>query len=614
MLYKRKNLQRLLDNEKSADYLIFEGSRIRESKSASESKEKSVDTSEIRGVCGCMEGNDYIFGQYLKNLRKRRNVSTEALAQGCCDGSLIRKIESGKRKASYNLRTLLIERLGQDSSKYENILNLNEYREVCARSQILDAVVNEKIDEAKELLRTYYQEYAVTDKLCLQFYYEIQGRISEDKVDCFSKALQQTCEYTKLSVNSILSAREINLILEWAKALGKSDYRETVAFIFKLIEHMECEPEWIAVIYPKIVLEYISCFSKEKDEMATIQKNILMLEKVLLIQKTHKSLFMLADVLERLLDLLRKLNDMSDENYLFRTKDYEEKLELVKQIENASDLPVWAFLHKTGNVVFAGDIIKQRRKMLNISQKILANGICDYRTISRTEAGKMSLEMYTCSLVFNKLGLPLEFQRTYIVPDDVLVLELEEKIRWLSNEGKYNEALEKLEQMSKRIDMSIAVNKQFYMRNVAIINWKLKKINDIDCEQELEKALKLTVSIEDINYESIYLTSQEWICVYNILLVNPKNETCSSILYAIKKDNNRLLIPQNVNSLLLMALAQKYNKLGYKEYAVNIVDHIMKNEIKKANSALIATLLLFKAYYSSDADMKSTAEKLSNVL
>ncbi len=208
---------------------------------------------------------------------------------------------------------------------------------------------------------------------------------------------------------------------------------------------------------------------------------------------------------------------MSDEDCIFKIKDYEEKLELVKQIESATDSPIWVYLHKTGNVVFAGDIIKQRRRMFNMSQKMMADGICDYRTISRTEAGKMSLEMYTCSLVFNKLGLPLEFQRTYIVPGDVSVFELEEKIRRLSNAGKYNEALEKLEQISKRIDMSIAVNKQFYMRNTAMVSWKLKKINDLDCERELEKALKLTVNIENINYEAIYLTSQEWLCIHNIL-------------------------------------------------------------------------------------------------
>lgn len=561
-----------------------------------------------------MEGNDYIFGSYLKNLRKRRNVSTEALAQGCCDGSLIRKIEAGKRKASYNLRTLLIERLGQDSCKYENILNLNEYREVCARREILDVVVNKRIDEAKELLNIYYQEYAGADKLCLQFYYEILGRISEDKADCFCKALQQTCEYSTLSINSILSAREINLILEWAKALGKSDYGATVAFIIKLIEHMEYEPEWIAVIYPKIVLEYISCFSEEKDDMPTIQKYIMMLEKVLLIQKTYKSLFMLTDVLEKLLDLSIKLNDMSDEDCIFKIKDYEEKLELVKQIESSTDTPIWVYLHKTGNVVFAGDIIKQRRRMLNMSQKMMADGICDYRTISRTEAGKMSLEMYTCSLVFNKLGLPLEFQRTYIVPGDVSVFELEEKIRRLSNAGKYNEALEKLEQISKRIDMSIAVNKQFYMRNTAMVSWKLKKINDLDCERELEKALKLTVNIENINYEAIYLTSQEWLCIHNILLVNSTNEMCSQVLYAIKKDNNRQLMPKNITSLLLLVLARKYNNMGYKEYAVNIIDYIMENEINKADSALIVTLLLFKAYYMKDVDMKVFAEKLSTFL
>ena len=117
---------------------------------------------------------------------------------------------------------------------------------------------------------------------------------------------------------------------------------------------------------------------------------------------------MLTDVLEKLLDSTIKLNDMSDEDCIFKIKDYEEKLELVKQIESATDSPIWVYLHKTGNVVFAGDIIKQRRRMLNMSQKMMADGICDYRTISRTEAGKMSLEMYTCSLVFNKLGLPLD--------------------------------------------------------------------------------------------------------------------------------------------------------------------------------------------------------------
>ena len=348
--------------------------------------------------------------------------------------------------------------------------------------------------------------------------------------------------------------------------------------------------------------------------MPTIQKYIMVLEKVLLIQKTYKSLFMLTDVLEKLLDSTIKLNDMSDEDCIFKIKDYEEKLELVKQIESATDSPIWVYLHKTGNVVFAGDIIKQRRRMLNMSQKMMADGICDYRTISRTEAGKMSLEMYTCSLVFNKLGLPLEFQRTYIVPGDVSVFELEEKIRRLSNAGKYNEALEKLEQISKRIDMSIAVNKQFYMRNTAMVSWKLKKINDLDCERELEKALKLTVNIENINYEAIYLTSQEWLCIHNILLVNSTNEMCSQVLYAIKKDNNRQLMPKNITSLLLLVLARKYNNMGYKEYAVNIIDYIMENEINKADSALIVTLLLFKAYYMKDVDMKAFAEKLSTFL
>lgn len=64
---------------------------------------------------------------------------------------------------------------------------------------------------------------------------------------------------------------------------------------------------------------------------------------------------------------------------------------------------------------------------------------------------------------------------------------------------------------------------------------EVEKINDLDCERELEKALKLTVNIENINYEAIYLTSQEWLCIHNILLVNSTNEMCSQVLYAIKK-------------------------------------------------------------------------------
>lgn len=48
--------------------------------------------------------------------------------------------------------------------------------------------------------------------------------------------------------------------------------------------------------------------------------------------------------------------------------------------------------------------------------------------------------------------------------------------------------------------------------------------------------------------------------------------------------------------------------MGYKEYAVNIIDYIMENEINKADSALIVTLLLFKAYYMKDVDMRAFAE------
>ena len=68
-----------------------------------------------------------VFGNYIKELREKRNVSRYALCEGICNYQEIEFLETGERVLDSRLRDALLERLGVGAENYEVYVDAEEY-------------------------------------------------------------------------------------------------------------------------------------------------------------------------------------------------------------------------------------------------------------------------------------------------------------------------------------------------------------------------------------------------------------------------------------------------------------------------------------------------------
>lgn len=155
-------------------------------------------------------------------------------------------------------------------------------------------------------------------------------------------------------------------------------------------------------------------------------------------------------------------------------------------------------------LIYIGDIIKQRRLELGLTQEELCEGICEPPSLSRIETGKQVPTYLVLNALLSRLGLPAEKYYAMVGKNDLEMERLKDEIIDCNARGLSREGLEKLEQLAALTTPEDRVTAQFILRSRVLLG-RLGEDGTVvpySAEEKLEilfQAVGLTLSSFDLD-------------------------------------------------------------------------------------------------------------------
>lgn len=169
--------------------------------------------------------------------------------------------------------------------------------------------------------------------------------------------------------------------------------------------------------------------------------------------------------------------------------------------------------------IHIGQIIRQRRIELNMTQEELCAGICETATMSRIENGKQTPTPGKLKALLSRLGLPSEKYYAMMSENELEIERLKNEIIDCNTRGLCQEGLEKIQKLLTLTDDSDFITHQFILRSqVALGKEENGSIVPYSMEEKLEilfRAIKITVPDFDIDE-----IGRQWYSLDEIKIIN----------------------------------------------------------------------------------------------
>ncbi len=191
-----------------------------------------------------------------------------------------------------------------------------------------------------------------------------------------------------------------------------------------------------------------------------------------------------------------------------------------------------------------GDIVRMTRKSLSITQEQLSDSICSVETLSRIENGSQNPTRDTYELLMERMGRIRSRAYSMLSVSDLKTLEKMKLFEDYMKQYDFNKAEEILDNITGMVGSSI-LDRQFFIRAEALVNYYQKRIDTEKLLDGLEEAIKLTIPKYGV------ITLANWPLSFNevALLIN------ISMAFAEKEDySNSIIILEEAYS----ALKQSY--------------------------------------------------------
>lgn len=521
------------------------------------------------------------------------------------------RIENGEREVSKLVQDRLLGRLGVAPENFENMVYADEYGYWKTRQEIISLIQHEKMDEADKFL----EEMAVQEKLFesgdtaenidinlkLQFYMAMKAQIR-----CYNGAgdaelKKMYADASRLTVsrmkdrgsvkeffsNRRLAVDEINLLLEYwryvSPEIGKRFIRGAIEYIDKSLFDVLTK----AKIYPKAV--YYLCLLEIRTGLQNEKKiNQLMNLVTQAIEALRNCLraFYLCELLDIKIELLRMNNkedvsywdslikDMEhdtliDENYdkLYGNTDefsaeaqyiwcrYTRNVlgEIYKRCGVREDTFEYSHIYVDREVYCIEDIIRIRRKMLNMSMYKLGDGICSERTISRIERKRTRPQCSNIHKLFEKLGLSGELSQSELISSNVKAQVLLQKFRISINYKNSEDVDNILNEIEHSVSLDVPQNRQMLKRVRAWILRDNKLITDEEFVAQIKSAMEYTLpyKVAVAKNKEKYMTIEEVSCMHDIFITKssniPESQECYKSLLEMYDDRE-----EDINNCLSM--------------------------------------------------------------
>ncbi|MDE7327940.1 MAG: hypothetical protein K2N63_16960 [Lachnospiraceae bacterium] len=502
--------------------------------------------------------SDRNYGSYLRINRNFMDITAHRLAEGLCGRSMICEIEAGKKSAGRLLRERLLRRSGVARDEYESYLDYEDSCEWKMQEEILDDLETGNIGHMEEALNKYADRYGlekdlsvsqnksylqagnVTKRLRRQFYLgmlgmcrRLKGAEQEELEVIFETAVWQTVPgiHKSLLAGSVLCAEEINLILEYARCLPEEKSIKQCRELDQYLQGARMEERVKVLNYPKLLfvlggllLNREGAGRKECEEVIKLcDRAVELLRK----EKRAYYLFELFGIKKAALKRLKgqepqkencvdkMLKEMNQWNTAF---DHLYRMFGIRR-EQGSD----AYLYREQDVYEVGDMIRARRKMLQITQKEFQEQItCTLETLQNLERKKCSTHPFYVQEMCTKLRLSPVCERTELMAASFKARKLEREIRHAANNGEFEKNLEQMEELKTLIDMSNPINQQWVLRTEGMAKYRLGQISYNEYEEIIRQSLQCTLPLSVLEYpdeKECYLTNSEMECIYHYSLL-----------------------------------------------------------------------------------------------
>lgn len=475
------------------------------------------------------------FTALLKNIRTVEGISLDQLALGIMSASQLARIEKGERSVAKVVRDRLLERLGVARDLYENLLDLEDYREWERQKDILHAVREKQTKQAEQLLSEYEESLEDDENIRRQFYLVMLADIRKKAEGqelfvrkCYREALALTVPEadTVWAKQRPLSILEINLLLE---NLAYENGMDSFLKYKVLLHYVEdgCYDEISkAKIYPKIAFYSLKKRMQYREHLDAGERMECLeicgkaVERLRDASRTYYLVELLEIRRQLLEDQLGELTGKEQEENLAVQREDEELLKVIQNLYREYEVTDYmedcTYLYQQKWVFPIGEVLKIRRTMFGMTQEQLCDGICSVKSLRRAEQGKTDIQREVREKLLKRLGLSGQLQWTRLITSDREVVRLAERLAKYQNGQNYVETRKLLERLKAKVTMEIPQNKQFIIETETLLDYYEKKISMrklVDCETEI---LRQTLKENDFRkMEKIYLTEMEIKCIRN---------------------------------------------------------------------------------------------------
>ena len=563
---------------------------------------------------------DIMFGKLLKKLRKKKNITLEALCDGLCYRSFVYQIERGTVEVNKLLKDRLLARLGVEAENYESFLFYTEYKGWKERQDIVHSILYGKIEEARQRLKQYQIEYDRKQPLEYQFYVTMlvqirktEGTQKEELRELFQKAVLVTIpEPIERELKfRILSIEELNLLLEYVfyEEVSVQWYEQFISYI----EQLSLDKLALSKIYPKTIYYFYQTWKRKgTTEKQAFGRILRLCDKAIEILQKARRMFYLWELLEAKMQLLQhwiEINANKREEIMkpwrewYETcRNWKEALEEVYAKYGVSkEMQEFCYIYVDREAHCIGDVIRIRRKMLGMTAKELSKNICSERTISRLETNRTKTQKEIVFSLFERLHMSMEFCKNDLLTENPEAKRLFGELKQANNQRECEKVDQLLEQVKSMVSLDIPENRQAMERNELIneYNKEVHKKGSLDKQvyiERLKEILGYTIPYEvAIASGEKYLTQNELSCLQNIMnrmdWTDEELEQLVQVLYDLFENQRQIEECLNMYEFVMGLIASQLGNKGEYDRSDEIEIKILKTTLMHRRLGVINSAL-----------------------
>lgn len=462
-------------------------------------------------------------GKLIGEVRHHEGISLYQLSRGLCTVAYLNQIENGRRESGKQLTDALLQRLGKSVDLFGIILDGKEFEQWQLRQKIVGCLARGNVNEARDLVKIYGKE--TKGSLAEQFVQtvEINIRASEgvppkELLPFVQNALELTCpDFSSTPLKNILiSQAEGRLLLAWLELREQVEGETAVAQAYMDLFHglhaSRYDSRSRIYLFPYIACHVIHWFYHRHQLYQALAVCDEALHE-LAVEKRLNASDKLLKWKQILFDEMGICNDFPGQQL--------RQLQSIQSVNKKQD--PFISLEERGHVFCFNQLIRERRKLLNLSQEELSEGICDPRTVLRIETKNISPQKEIRKNILKKLRMSGERYDYQVISEHYEDYVLRSEYARACRDGKYACATELLSKLISNISGTVT-NQQYIMTEEAYLRGRLP-VSDpehLSSEEEFhirEKALKLTIpnDLEDINHwHACALSINESILLINL--------------------------------------------------------------------------------------------------